>query len=86
MVKINITQVILIAITLIIISIVLPIGLSYIGSAGQMATHVVKNATLETYYTLSEVVDPVIITLFTILLPILVVIGIIMYFIPKMKD
>ena len=86
MAKIQMSQVIMISIALIIIAIILPIGLAYVGSAGNVNTTFYKNKTAGTFYTLSEVVDPAVITLFTILLPILVVIGIIMYFIPRGTD
>jgi len=81
MARLEMSQVILIAIALIVIAIILPIGLAYIGSAGSV------NVTLAdgSITTLAEAVDPAVITLLTILLPILVVIGIIMYFIPRSK-
>lgn len=79
MADIKISNVILVAISLIVISIILPIGLAYIGSAGQV-TVTLPNSTV---VALADAVDPAVITLLTILLPILVVIGIIMYFIPK---
>ena len=77
----SMSKVVLIAIALIVIAIILPIGLAYIGNAGDV------NVTLPdgTTKLLKDVVDPAIITLLTILLPILVVIGIIMYFIPRVK-
>ena len=82
MAKLQMSQVILIAIALIVIAIILPIGLAYIGSAGT------TNVTLAdgSFTTLENAVDPAVITLLTILLPILVVIGIIMYFIPRGTD
>ena len=86
MAKIQMSQVIMISIALIVIAIILPIGLAYIGSAGNVNTTFYKNKSAGTFYTLAEVVDPSIITLLTILLPILVVIGIIMYFIPRGSD
>lgn len=71
-------KIIMIAITLVVIAIILPIGLVYIGSAGDTSV-TINNETV----TLTEAVDPAIITLLTILLPILVVIVIIMYFLPR---
>lgn len=73
------SDVIYIAISLIVIAIILPIGLAYIGSADS-TTVTLPNGTA---VALSTVVDPAVLTLLTILLPILVVIGIIMYFIPR---
>lgn len=77
--KINMSNVILIAISLIVIAIVLPIGLAYIGSADNTLVTLANG----TQVALTDVVDPAVITLLTVLLPILVVIGIVMYFIPK---
>ena len=72
-------SVILIAIALIVVAIILPIGLAYVGSAGY------TNVTLSngSSVLLKDTVDPAILTLLTILLPILVVIGVVMYFIPR---
>ena len=88
MANIKIENVIIVAISLIVISIVIPIGLAYIGSADTVVVELtLMNQTSGLPYTaehtLSSVVDPAVITLLTVLLPILVVIGIIMYFIPR---
>lgn len=88
MVNIKIENVVLIAISLIVISIIIPIGLAYIGSADMVMVELtLMNESTGIPYTaehsLSSVVDPAVITLLTVLLPILVVIGIIMYFIPR---
>ena len=74
--------VILISIALIVIAIVLPIGLAYIGQADTTVVTLPNGSEV----LLKEAVDPAVITLLTILLPILVVIGIIMFFIPRGKD
>jgi len=79
MAKLNISNVILIAISLIVIAIILPIGLAYIGNAGNVTVTMPNGSVVA----LVDAVDPAVITLLTILLPILVVIGIIMYFIPR---
>lgn len=70
---------IIISIALIVIAIVLPIGLAYIGSADSTTVTLPNGSSVA----LSDAVDPAIITLLTILLPILVVIAIILYFIPR---
>ena len=88
----NMTKIIMIAITLVIIAIILPIGLVYIGMSGDtevQITQIINESTGETglvNVSLSESVDPAIITLLTVLLPILVVIVIIMYFLPKTRS
>ena len=78
-------KVILISIALIVIAIILPIGLAYISNAGNINTTIYENKSLGTFKQLKDVIDPAIISLLTILLPILVVIGIIMYFIPRIR-
>lgn len=87
MVSVKMNTVILIAVALIVIAIVLPIGLVYIGNAGNTAVTLANgskiNPATNNSWTLTDAVDPAIITLLTILLPILVVIGVIMYFIPR---
>lgn len=70
-----------IALSLFIISIVLPLGLAYISGIG--STYVVVGGTNQT---VSQWVDPSVLTLLTILLPVMAVIGILLYFVPKMKD
>ena len=79
MANIKMQDVILIAISLIVIAIILPIGLAYIGSADLVVVTLPNG----TQVALADAVDPAVLTLLTVLLPILVVIGIIMYFIPK---
>ena len=75
----NIKQVILIAISLIVIATILPLAIGLISGAGDV---IINSAN----QTLSDVADPAVITLLTILLPILAVIGITMYFLPRMSD
>ena len=75
----NIKQVILIAISLIVIATILPLAIGLISGAGD----VIINAANDT---LADVADPAVITLLTVLLPILAVIGITMYFLPRMSD
>lgn len=79
---VKMSDVILVAIALIVIAIILPIGLAYIGSADTAVVTLANGSEV----VLIDVVDPAVITLLTVLLPILVVIGIIMYFIPKTRD
>jgi len=66
---------------LIITGMLLPMGLLYL-YAGQYVSVVVSNTT----YVLGEVMDPTIISLFTVILPIIILIGIVMYYIPKKSD
>ena len=74
-------QVILIVVSLVVISVILPIGLGLTSAMGDV------NVTINGVPTpLDELVDPTVLTLLTTLLPILVVVSIAMYFIPKMGD
>lgn len=77
----EIKNVIIIAVTLMVIAVVFPIALGLISGAGD--TMVSINGT-ET--ALSELVDPSVLTLLTVLLPIIAVIGIVMYFLPRGKS
>ena len=75
----NVKQVILIAISLIVIATILPLAIGLISGAGDVIINTQNQ-------TLSDVADPAVITLLTVLLPILAVIGITMYFLPRMAD
>jgi len=78
----NVQKVILIAISLIVIATILPLAIGLISTAGDTLISNVSGVEK----TLSDVADPSVITLLTILLPVLAVIGITMYFLPKMRD
>ena len=70
---IGVRNVITIAVSLMVIALILPLGLGLLGMAGD----VVVNGT----QTLAEVIDPSVLTLLTVLIPILAVIGIAVSFI-----
>lgn len=76
----NVKQVILIAVSLIVIATILPLAIGLISVAGDVIINSVTNETL------SDVADPAVITLLTVLLPVLAVIGITMYFLPRVGD
>lgn len=69
---------IMVAVSLLVVSLVLPIALIYISNAGNSSVTI--NGTAQT---LASVADPAVVTLLTVLLPILAVIGIIMYYLPR---
>jgi len=69
----------MVAIALVVIATILPLGLGLIATAGDT----IINADNQT---LAEVVDPAVLTLLTVLLPVLAVIGITLYFLPRMGD
>ena len=78
----NIKQVILVVISLIVIATIMPLAIGMISMAGDT---MISNATGTPVY-FKDVVDPAVITLMTVLLPILAIIGITMYFLPRFKD
>lgn len=73
----EIKNVILLAVALMVVAVIFPIALGLIGNAG----NVLVNGT----HTLDEVVDPSIITLLTVLLPIIAIIAVVLFFLPKVK-
>ena len=75
-------QVIYIVVSLIVIATLLPIGLGLVSWMGNV--QVAVNST--TSYPLSELVDPTVLTLLTTLLPILIVISVALYFVPRAND
>ena len=70
---IGVRNVITIAVSLMVIALILPLGLGLLGLAGST----IVNGTT----TLAEVIDPSVLTLLTVLIPILAVIGIAVSFI-----
>ena len=75
--SVGVKDVIMIAVTLMVIALILPLGLGLLGLAGDT----IVNGTT----TLAEVIDPSVLTLLTVLIPILAVIGIAVSFI-SFKD
>jgi len=73
-------KIIMLAVSLIIIAVIFPIALGLIGNAG----NVIVNATSGD--TLSDVIDPTVLTLLVVLLPIIAIISVVMYFLPKSRD
>jgi len=79
---VNVKQVILIAVSLIVIATILPLAIGLISVADDVLISNVSGVEK----TLSDVADPSVITLLTVLLPVLAVIGITMYFLPRVGD
>lgn len=77
---VSIKQVILVAISLVVIATILPLGLGLIANAGETIIDATTNETL------ADVIDPSVLTLLTVLLPVLAVIGITMYFLPRVGE
>lgn len=77
---ITIKNAVMISIVLIVVAITVPLGLAYLAGAGDMVISVGG-----VNKTLSEWIDPSVLTLLTILIPILAVIGIAMTFISAVK-
>jgi len=84
----NVKQVIMIVVSLIVIAVIFPMGIGLVSVMGDSLITVVINTTSGEMgqVALSTIVDPAVLTLLTILLPILAVIGILMYFIPRAND
>lgn len=80
-----VNRVIMIVIALMVIAIIVPLAIGMIAVMDEVLITVPFNTTglNETQLPLKDVVDPSIIILLTVLLPILAVIGIIMYFLPS---
>ncbi len=76
----QVKNVIMIAVGLMVVAVIIPIAIGLISNAG----NTVINATAGTK--LSDVADPSIITLLTVLLPIISVIGIVLGFLKWGKD
>lgn len=74
-------QVIMVVVSLMVIALIFPIGLGLISAAGDTIVYI--NGTGSA---LSTLVDPSVLMLLTVLLPILAVIGLVMYFIPRGTD
>ena len=87
----RIKQVILLAVALMVIAVIYPIALGLIGNAGNVpftyATQPYGNSTV-VYITetLADVIDPSIITLLTVLLPIIAIIAVVLFFLPTIKS
>lgn len=77
----NTRDIITLVIALIVIAVIMPLGLGLVSAAGTSSVTINGTAVA-----LSTVVDPAVITLLTILLPILAVISVIMYFLPRGND
>ena len=78
----EIKNVILLAVALMVVAVIFPIALGLIGNAGNVIVNSTENATNPF---LSDVVDPSIITLLTVLLPIIAIIAVVLFFLPKVK-
>lgn len=77
-IELSAKRIIMVVVTLFIIGAILAIGLVSVSVIGEQVVNIGG-----VNYTVSDVLDPTVLTLLTTLLPILVVIGIAMYFIPK---
>ena len=79
---ISVRYIIMAVVALIVIAVLFPIGLGLIGNAGE--TWVSLNSTTQDQ--LKNLVDPTVLILLTVLVPILAVIGIVMFFLPRGSD
>ena len=74
-------------VALIVIAVLFPIGLGLVGAAGNTWVNIGadENGTA-LFDNLNAVVDPTVLILLTVLVPILAVIGIVMFFLPRGSD
>ena len=74
----DLNKIIMISVALIVVAVIVPLGLAMLGGAGDQYFVVGGvNQTLSTW------VDPAVLTILTILVPIVAVIGILLMFIPR---
>lgn len=77
----KISNIIYLAVGLIVVALIMPLALALISGAGDTGVTINGSAT-----TFSEVADPSVITLFTVLIPVIAVVALVLYLIPKMKS
>ena len=84
MATIGIREVIMIAVALMIIALILPLGLGLLGIAGDVVVNGSSGTgTYNNTLTLAEAIDPSVLTLLTVLIPVLAVIAVAIAFIPR---
>lgn len=83
---VSVKDVIMIAVSLMVVALILPLGLGLLGIAGDTVINGSDGTgTFNNSMTLAEAIDPSILTLLTVLIPILAVIGIAIGFIVYTK-
>jgi hypothetical protein len=78
----KIETVIMIAVSLMVVAIIIPLSIGLISVADQTVFNY-TGASGSTQTTLGNAADPAVITILTVLLPIVAIIGILMYYIPN---
>lgn len=78
----SVRQVVMIAVSLMVVAIIIPLAIGLISVADQ-TTFNYTGSSGTTQTTLGAVADPAVITILTILLPIIAIIGILLYYIPS---
>lgn len=73
-------KIVMLAVALIIVAVIFPIALGLLAVAGDVIVNTVTNATL------SDVLNPTVLTLLIVLLPIIAIISVVMMFLPKGKN
>lgn len=74
----KINSIVMIAVSLMVVAIIMPIALGLLGGAGDTAVSINGTSTL-----VSTLVDPNVLTMLTVLLPIIAVVGIAIKYIPR---
>lgn len=80
MAQASIKNVILLAVALIVVAVIFPTALGLIAVAPETIVDTTTNATL------GDVADPAVITLLVVLLPIIAIISVVLFFLPKTKN
>ena len=86
MANISVKQIIMVVVALIVIAVLFPIGLGLVGNAGDTLVGITNSTGGIVPTPLSELVDPTVLILLTVLVPILAVIGVVMFFLPRGSD
>lgn len=86
MANINVRYIIMAVVALIVIAVLFPIGLGLIGNAGNTLVAIGNSTGGTDLVPLNELVDPTVLILLTVLVPILAVIGIVMFFLPSSSN
>ena len=77
---ISVRQIVMIAVSLMVVALIVPLALGLLSGAGYMNVNI--NGT---YYAITDLVDPSVMTILTVLLPILAVVGIAIAYISARK-
>ena len=81
----SVRQAVMIAVSLMVVAIIIPLAIGLISVADQTAFNYTASDGTSTQTTLGAVADPAVITILTVLLPIIAIIGILLYYVPNSR-